>query len=330
MLLFFVSSDRPGFGGNDIWVTKWEAKTDDWGTPVNLGTPINSSASEGGLSISADGSMLYFGSDRPGGFGEYDLYQAPVMPIVDFNGDGIVDASDMCVIIDNWHADYSLCDIGPMPWGDGIVDVQDLIVLAEHLFENVDDPTLVAHWALDETEGMTAGDVVGNNDGFAIGGPSWLPTDGMVDGAVELDGVDDFISTPAVVNPADGPFSLFAWIGGGAPGQVIVAQQVISDWLSLDAEGRLMTNIKCGGRSAGPLLSEAVITDGQWHRVGLVWDGSKRTLVVDGVAVAEDIQTTLESSDRGLYIGVGADFSGDSFFSGLIDDVRIYNRAVKP
>jgi hypothetical protein len=37
--------------------------------------------------------------------------------------------------VDHWGEDYSLCDIGPMPWGDGIVDVQDLIVLAEHLFE---------------------------------------------------------------------------------------------------------------------------------------------------------------------------------------------------
>jgi len=40
--------------------------------------------------------------------------------------------------------------------------------------------------------------------------------------------------------------------------------------------------------------------------------------------------TAMASSDRGLYIGVGKDFSADSFFSGLIDDVRIYSRAVKP
>ena len=55
--------------------------------------------------------------------------------IVDFNGDGIVDAADMCIMIDHWGEDYPLCDIAPPPFGDGIVDVQDLIVLAEHLFE---------------------------------------------------------------------------------------------------------------------------------------------------------------------------------------------------
>ena len=60
-----------------------------------------------------------------------------VIPIVDFNGDGIVDAADMCMMVDYWGTDTPLCDIGPMPWGDGIVDVQDLIVLAEHLFDEI-------------------------------------------------------------------------------------------------------------------------------------------------------------------------------------------------
>jgi len=40
-------------------------------------------------------------------------------------------------MLEHWNTDYSLCDIGPMPWGDSIVDVQDLIVLAKHLFEEI-------------------------------------------------------------------------------------------------------------------------------------------------------------------------------------------------
>jgi hypothetical protein len=89
---------------------------------------------------SHDGSMLYFCSERPGGFGGSwygDIYQAPIIPIVDLNGDGIVDSADICIIVDNWGTDNSLCDIGPMPWGDGVVNVEDLIVLAEHLFEEL-------------------------------------------------------------------------------------------------------------------------------------------------------------------------------------------------
>jgi predicted secreted protein/Tol biopolymer transport system component len=134
-LLFFASSNRPGFGLSDLWVTRREAKNDDWGTTMNVGPPINSSAKESGLGISTDGRTIYFNSDRPGGQGSMDLWQVPIIPIVDLNGDGIVDAADMCIIVDQWGTDDPLCDIGPMPWGDGIVDVQDLIVLAEHLFE---------------------------------------------------------------------------------------------------------------------------------------------------------------------------------------------------
>jgi hypothetical protein len=89
------------------------------------------------MSISADGLSLFFGSNRPGGYGSGDIWQVPIIPVVDFNVDGIVDSADMIIMVDNWGTDNSLCDIGPMPWGDGIVDVQDLIVLAEHLFEEI-------------------------------------------------------------------------------------------------------------------------------------------------------------------------------------------------
>ncbi|MHC4631225.1 MAG: hypothetical protein ACYS9C_08110 [Planctomycetota bacterium] len=135
-LALFFNSRRPGgSGGADIWLTTRRTADDDWGTPVNLGPTVNSPFIDGAPSISADGLALYFKSDRPGGYGWSDLWQVSVEPVVDLNGDGIVDTADMCIMVDHWGEDYSLCDIGPMPWGDGIVDVQDLIVLAEHLFE---------------------------------------------------------------------------------------------------------------------------------------------------------------------------------------------------
>ncbi len=91
-----------------------------------------------------------------------------------------------------------------------------------------------------------------------------------------------------------------------------------------------MTELKGTGRGAAILPSQAFITDGNWHRIGLVWDGSYRTLYVDDVAVAEDEQTNLVGSENGLYIGAGTAMEPGSFWSGLIDDVRIYNRAVIP
>jgi hypothetical protein len=256
--------------------------------------------------------------------------QPPIIPIFDFNGDGIVDSTDMCIMIDHWGEDYSLCDIGPTPSGDGIVDVEDLKVLAEHLFEDVNDPTLKAHWPLDETEGMYAVDSAGNNNAIIVGGAEWQPNTGQVDGALQLDGISGCAIINPVLNPARGPFSIIAWIKGGAPGQVVVSQQAGANWLALDAEGKLMTELKSSDQLAGPLNSDTVINDGQWHRIGLVWDGSQRKLYVDGVAVAEDTQPGLEGSQMGLYIGVDKNYSAGTFFSGLIDDIRIYNRVVSP
>ena len=145
-LLFLGSDDiigpiRPGgFGGSDLWMSRRSSVSDLWSEPVNLGPMVNSSRHDCCPLISPDGSTLYFSSARPGGpGGPYygDIWQASIIPIVDLNNDGIVDAADMCIIVDNWGTDNSLCDIGPMPWGDGVVDVEDLIVLAEHLFEQL-------------------------------------------------------------------------------------------------------------------------------------------------------------------------------------------------
>jgi Tol biopolymer transport system component len=135
-LILLFTSERPGGSGDwDLWMTRRETTQADWIESVNLGPAVNSSGPEGMPYISADGSAIYFFSNRPGGEGGYDLWRVSIEPVVDLNDDGIVDADDMCIIVDNWGTDNSLCDIGPMPWGDGIVDVQDLIVIAEHLFE---------------------------------------------------------------------------------------------------------------------------------------------------------------------------------------------------
>jgi hypothetical protein len=337
MLLFSdhqALTPRPGgYGGGDIWMTTRATRHDDWNVPVNLGPKINSTAYEGTPKISLDGSTLYFASKRPGGSGGTwgDVYQAPIIPIIDFNGDGIVDVLDMCTIVDHWGESYSLCDIGPMPWGDSVVDVEDLKVLAGHLFEDVNDSTLIAHWLLDETQGVIAYDNAAGNDGTLMGDPIWQPDGGIMAGALQLDGIDDYVTTDTVLNPGDGAFSVVAWIKGGAPGQVIFSQAGSSNWLCLDSvEGYLMTELIGPGRNSNPLWSQTVIMDNVWHRIGFVWDGSRRKLYVDSVLVAEDTQSTLPNSNNGLYIGTGKGMESGSFFSGLIDDVRIYNRAVAP
>jgi hypothetical protein len=339
LALFFACINAASGSDWDMCLSSRRTKNSAWSKPVNLGLNVNTPYNEDGPSVSADGRTLYFcnyyvGTPRPGGYGGADLWQATISPIVDFNADGFVDSVDMCIMVDHWGTDNSLCDIGPMPWGDGVVDVQDLIVLAEHLFEDVNDPTLIAHWPLDEVQGVIAYDNADDCDGILMGGPVWQPDGGLVEGALQLDGIDDYVSTDTVLNPGDGVFSVVAWVKGGEPGQVIVSQTAGANWLSADpSEGKLMTNLSRppGGRTPPPLLvSEFVITDGEWHQIGFVWDGSHRKLYVNDVEVARDAQDGLESTTGGLYIGTGKAMEPGTYFSGLIDDVRIYNRVVSP
>ncbi len=277
----------------------------------------------------SDASALFPDGIHPNAKGAKLIAEA-IAPVStpDFNGDGIVNATDMSIIVDHWGENYPLCDIGPAPFGDDIIDVQDLIVLAEYLFT---EPGLIAYWKLDETEGIVAQDSAGANDANVVGGPLWQPTGGMVDGALRLDGVDDYVGSDFILNPTEESFSVFAWVKGETAGQVVLSQAGGANWLSTDpSDGNLITELKGTGRSASPLQSQTIITDDFWHHIGFVRDGSLRTLYVDGIAVAQDTQDGLGGSENGLYNGTGNHMQPGTYWSGLIDDVRIYNRVVLP
>ena len=257
-----------------------------------------------------------------------ERFYLEVLSPYDLNGDGTVDCADVCLRVEQWHTDDLRYDLAPAPEGDGLVDAQDLLVLSDHLGE---DLRLITHWMLDETEGIEANDSVGGRHGEVVGNPVWQPDSGQVDGALLLNGVNDYVSTPFILDPGTRPFSVFAWVQGGAPGQVIVSQNSAQNWLLADPQsGNLHTELKGSGRRDAPLASDVPITDGAWHHVGLVWDGAERVLYVDDIEVARDAQAQLTDASEGLFIGAGEALAAGSFWSGMIDDVRIYDRAIEP
>ncbi len=252
--------------------------------------------------------------------------------LVDFNQDFKVDMQDFSELAQHWRQYEPSVDIIPAPNGDGVVDVKDLAILLECWLKETRLPFgLVAYWKLDETEGLAAHDRAGAHEGTLHGDPLWQPQGGRIDGALQLDGVDDYASTPFILDPAAGAFSVFAWVKGGGAEQAIISQAGGVNWLAAGtSQGKLMTELKAAGRYGTPLFSEAVIIDGEWHRVGLTWDGTNRILYVDGVEVAKKAQTGVPGSASGLYIGAGKGLEAGSFWTGLIDDVRIYDRALVP
>jgi 7,8-dihydropterin-6-yl-methyl-4-(beta-D-ribofuranosyl)aminobenzene 5'-phosphate synthase len=254
-----------------------------------------------------------------------------IPPVVDFNGDEIVDIKDLVLLVEHWGRNDPSVDIAPPLFGDGVVDEKDLEVLMSYWHKEVLPSSLVAYWRLDETEGQIAHESVDHHDGVLHSGGVWEPMAGMVGGALRLDGSDDYVDTGYALNPSAAAFSVFAWVKGGAPGQVILSQAGGANWLMAAApDGVLMTDLKSAGRQSKSLSCQTVITDGNWHRVGLSWDGSNRMLYVDDIEVARDTQAGLAGSNGNLTIGTGSATAPGAFWSGLIDDVRVYNRAVKP
>ena len=86
LLLFFESNRRGGFGSLDLYLMRRATVADSWSEPVNLGPTVNSPAFDEHGFLSPDGSTLYFHSNRPGGYGIYDIWQVSVISLGDDSG----------------------------------------------------------------------------------------------------------------------------------------------------------------------------------------------------------------------------------------------------
>jgi hypothetical protein len=88
-LRLLLWSGRPGgFGSFDVWMSVRSSKGNDWGSPRNLGPSINTAYAEMLTAVSPDGRWCYINDwimPRPGGLGGSDIWQAPIISIVDFN-----------------------------------------------------------------------------------------------------------------------------------------------------------------------------------------------------------------------------------------------------
>jgi hypothetical protein len=223
--------------------------------------------------------------------------------------------------------DNPLCDIGPMPWGDDIVDDSDLEILTNN-WGKIEGA--VAYWKFDETGGLIAHDSLGIYDANVFGEPVWQPDGGMIGGALLFDGIDDHVDMPFIFNTQELPFSIFAWVKGDVSEklQVIISIENGANILSVHPDGRLVTSGSGGLTNMVYLYSKTIITDGQWHQVGYIWDGLIRSIYVDGIEEDWAFNSNGPYGVLGLRIGGAWGLDIKNFWSGFIDDVRLYDRAI--
>jgi hypothetical protein len=198
---------------------------------------------------------------------------------------------------------------------------------------------LVAHWTFDAGSGTTAVDASGNgNTGTLINGPAW--TAGVLGQALAFDGATTYVDVPHAGALNAYPLTIAAWIrtssttsvgaivnkfvAGTTNGyQLFVDNGRLCAWYLRDAGSSVYDGTSC-------TLATAGYADGQWHHVAFVVDAAGGRLYLDGMSRATRGWTGVSgpvSTTQALHVGDYAGGAG-AVFAGLIDDVRVYARAL--
>jgi hypothetical protein len=78
------------------------------------------------------------------------------------------------------------------------------------------------------------------------------------------------------------------------------------------------------------LVGSTNVFDGQWHHIVAVYDGSQKTLYVDGVVDAQAPSSeTISTNDRDVRLGYNSEYTSGQY-DGLLDDVRIFSQPLSP
>ena len=196
-------------------------------------------------------------------------------------------------------------------------------------------PGLVAWWSGDGH----FGDLAGTNHGFGVNGAGFAP--GKVGQAFSLDGVDDNVALPKVPlwDFGTNSFSINAWFKSDRPGNYgnIVRYDTgfagSGCWaVGFMPDGRIHFGICSTDRLVYDAVTDRVYSDNNWHFVSAVRDATtgKLKVYIDGspaAAEGPDGGTDVTGS-AGANLLIGAGQWGGSYFTGLIDEVGIFNRAL--
>jgi len=198
-----------------------------------------------------------------------------------------------------------------------------------------------AWWKFDEANGTTAYDSAGNNDGQLINGPVW--TSGYIDGGLSFDGVNDYVDVPdnaALRFPQNGDFSICSWVKPMTSSSNILCKMQSGSQHGLFTY-ELQWNSICqcfdfqlcnsGNYSMYVITSSGSAPPGSWYHVACVYQNKNVMIYLNGELKGSGYFNSNATgvADKNLAIGVRAYSSiKENYFNGIIDDVRIYNRAL--
>lgn len=201
---------------------------------------------------------------------------------------------------------------------------------------------LVGRWATNEGIGATAGDSSGLGNAATLSGTSW--TTGKLGKGLSFNGTSSYASianSPSL--QLAGAFSVGAWVKMDT-----FSSNWANNWRGIMSQGdpgagtpngwEVGTYSSAGNPAVGFYFRRAIsggavsvygstnLVAGQWYHVAAVWDGVNMSrLYVDGVEVASTYNTLATAAvSSPILLGCRAPAQG-GFFSGVMDDERVYN-----
>jgi hypothetical protein len=195
---------------------------------------------------------------------------------------------------------------------------------------------LVAHLSFGESSSDTAHDTSGNgNDGTLNGNPQWVA--GRTGGALAFDGNGDYVEIPRIVQD---DFTLAAWIKTDTPGLSLGNQGYQGSGLIWSDIGGVANDFIlavlgtklsffCGNPDTS-VNSDTDIVTGEWVHVAATRSAQNGQI---GIYINGQHENTINHSNNGPLnaldtIAIGGNVLDSRYYTGLIDEVRIYNHVL--
>ena len=195
------------------------------------------------------------------------------------------------------------------------------------------DANMVGYWKFDDGNNPAMDSSESGNNGTLVNGPIWDPNGGRIEGGVRFDGTDDAVEIgTADLNISSGTITLWAYAESFSGSHHFLFGHMTQPWSNRiqiytdDAEGYL--DLGLGDSHIRHANIENLDTQ-RWYHIAVTWDGTNYVVSVDGTAKATGTYTGLSTLETYADIGNNGYASNRiEAFNGIIDEVRIYNRAL--
>ena len=198
---------------------------------------------------------------------------------------------------------------------------------------SVGTPDVVAAYSFNEGSGTSVSDSSGNGNDGSLTGATWTP--GVFSSALSFDGVNDAVTVPdrPGINLGN-TGTVEAWVRLNALGRwhgVVAKGSANNDTLhnyALEVTDANRARCILGNGVASQFLDSTVaLPANQFRHLACTWNGTTLSLYINAVLNASTAQTVIPAGNTApLTIGR---FGGNSdFTAGIIDEIRVYNRAL--